>query len=515
MPGFRTLLALSLGIAAAPVQAQTPLASPSPEAGGRYGEAVSSLGDADGDGIRDVLIGAPGESVGGDPGAGRVYIVSGATLGVIRTFESPTPEASGAFGFAVGSAGDLNGDGFTDAIIGAPGETAMGLSRGGRAYVLSGADGSVLLDPVPPRVWENGEYGYSVARMGDTNGDGTNDYIIGAPGSRGSVVTPTAPDAGAHFIVSGSTGEFLLQSFSLRQDGGRDGAQVRGGDFDGDGLSGTLVSRPLQENGQVSQRFNQTNAGVLSAPEPFSGFGRTLDVIGGRDGTGRADFVVGASEGALIYDGTDQNLLLTITSPDGPGDDFGFSVAGAGNVDETGVADLIVGAPLASPGGVSASGRVFIHSGDDGALLFSLTSPNRVLNGRFGHAVALVGDVDDDNTADQLIGAPGETVGGATGAGRAYLLLSSTVVTSEPLAPETWEITASPNPVTGVLRVRVSGASPEATAVVFDALGREVARGSVRRSLVSFDASEWAPGVYSVRVADGGRASTATITVAR
>ncbi|MEM1056820.1 MAG: FG-GAP-like repeat-containing protein [Bacteroidota bacterium] len=510
MPGLRAAaLALLASVSLSP-RAQTALTSPSPEAGGAFGYSVAGIGDVDGDGVRDVLVGAPGESHDAVVGAGRVYIMSGATQASIRTLTSPTPIADGAFGFAVDAAGDLNSDGTPDVLVGAPGESDGGLARAGKAYVLSGSNGAVIRTFSALDLWEDAQLGYDVARVGDQNGDGTNDHIVGAPGSQGFQDNPRGVDAGAAYVFNGASASVLAVTYAGGS-GRRLGTSVGGGDFDANTLSGYVVGSPLNGAGTVTQTTDARSLTVYRAPDGVARFGQSLDVIGDRDNMSMADVVIGSEDGVFVYAGSDGGLLVSLVSPDGPGDGFGFAVSGAGNVDEEGAGDLIVGAHLAPRGATPEAGRVFLFTGDDGDLLYSLTSPNPVEGGHFGHAVALAGEIDDDNTADQIVGAPGEDVDGQSDAGRAYLLLSATVVANEEAPGEVLALTSSPNPARSTLRL---GTGAGGTLTVVDALGREVHRAETRGE-ITLDVSEWAPGAYHVRLATEAGTVARSVTIVR
>ena len=149
-----------------------------------FGFSVSSAGDVDGDGIDDFIFGAPSDDNNGF-GSGIARVRSGGNRTILYNFEG---DSSGeAFGASVSSAGDVNGDGTPDLIVGAPAfndENAHGSAR-----VFSGSDGSVLYNFEGDRKEE--EFGRSVSGVGDVNGDGIDDFIIGAPngGASGSSIT--------------------------------------------------------------------------------------------------------------------------------------------------------------------------------------------------------------------------------------------------------------------------------------------------------------------------------------
>lgn len=167
-----------------------------------FGRAVAGAGDVDGDGARDVLIGAPYTSqiapVPLPVGAAYVYRTDGT---VIWTFYGETP--GDYFGNSVANAGDVNADGHPDILVGAWLADVNSMPDAGAAYVYSGADGSLLYKFV-------GEgpshcFGYSVRGLGDIDADGYDDFIIGA--HRADLNGTT--DGGAVYVYSGRLGNYL------------------------------------------------------------------------------------------------------------------------------------------------------------------------------------------------------------------------------------------------------------------------------------------------------------------
>jgi hypothetical protein len=153
------------------------LSSLEPRTQGHFGYQVGALGDADGDGMPDLAVGAPGEGT-----SGRVYVFSGATSDTLYTLVHPTGSTQAAFGFAVVGAGDVDGDGRGDVIVGveADGPPNAPTDLSGRAYVFSGADGVLGATLLSPNAESGGHFGNAVAALGDVDGDGRADVIVGA-----------------------------------------------------------------------------------------------------------------------------------------------------------------------------------------------------------------------------------------------------------------------------------------------------------------------------------------------
>src|SRR5262245_49467194 len=166
--------------------------------------AVTSVGDIDLDGKADLALGAPGENL----ARGRVTLVSGATHATLFSVAGTLPGER--FGAAVAPAGDVNGDGRLDVLVGAPGSTLMT----GSARVLSGVDGSVLRTLTGTGLGSH--FGAAVAGAGDSNGDGKADLLVGAPdyasgtGSGNGQVTLWSGSSGTQlYVATGSSGDHL------------------------------------------------------------------------------------------------------------------------------------------------------------------------------------------------------------------------------------------------------------------------------------------------------------------
>ncbi|MFO0875297.1 MAG: FG-GAP-like repeat-containing protein [Phycisphaerales bacterium] len=320
--------------------------------------------------------------------ASRAWISCAAALAVVSiaaadtvTLVSINEETSGFFGASVAGIPDIDGDGHDDVIVGASDENGGGVSDAGRVYIWSGATGELIRAHSSPNDTIDGQYGFAVAGFPDLDGDGRGDYAVGAPGELSG--------RGRVYVYSGATG-----------------AQIR------------LHGSP---NDEIGGHFGRAIAG-------------TPDLTGG----GRGDYVVGAPDengGAghvYVYSGQTGALVRFHNSPNAEASGlFGFAVGAVPDANGDGKAEYIVGAPQEDPGAApSNSGRAYVYSGGNGALLFTLASSNAESQGQFGYAVAGTPDLGGNGSGDLIVGAPFESTmhDGQTynDAGRAYVFSGTT-----------------------------------------------------------------------------------------
>ncbi|HZL98743.1 MAG TPA: integrin alpha [Planctomycetota bacterium] len=391
---------LGFGLAAAPIH-EVGVAEPPVLAGV---QDIDVLPDLDGDGIADSVIGAPGsDQLSGN--LGRVRVHSGADGALLAEHLGAS---GGWLGWSVTAAGDLDGDGVHDYAAGAPRHPG-GFNGPGRVDAWSGADGSLLLGLIGPS--PNSRFGWCIDGVGDVNGDGFDDLVVGSPGegsSQGAVRVYSGADGGILHHLPGSAALARL------------GETVAGvGDADADGVPDFAAAAPgtavggLPGAGEVFVWSGATGAVLLlfQGTHNSEALTREIEGVGDFDGDGHDDFAFGDttvdSKDALlgialmdaglfeIRSGKDGHRLLKRYGTQAHGH-LGRDVAALGDLDGDGFPDVAVGEP-----GFGTSGRVQIVGGPQGRLLLDARSPN---HRDVGRVVSGGADLDGDGRGDLLLG---------------------------------------------------------------------------------------------------------------
>ena len=352
---------------------------------------VSVAGDLDGDGVDDLLVGAWGVDEGAVNGGGTYVVLgpitsSGSLSGAhaLVTSDDATSELGR---FDAGVVGDFDGDGVADLLVGAPRRDEPARDHGAAFVFLGPVSGT--LDPADAGVIVVGgaQSDYAGGALGppaDVTGDGLADLLVGLPGAdavwvfAGPVTVADPEAADAHAVLSGGAGSYF-------------GGRVTAADLDGDGVEDVVVGAKYDDAGA-------TNAGAVMG---------LLGPISGALSASAAAFVV-EETGSTRYLGSNRSGLAT------------------GDQDGDGIADLLLGSPSDSEGGSSAGSARLFFGPVSGTVRFDRadrTVLGSAANESLGTGAAL-GDLDGDGVIDLVAGADGDARGGAR-AGAALVLFGS------------------------------------------------------------------------------------------
>lgn len=381
-----------------------------------FGSSIASVGDLDGNGIDDIAVGARRDDDGG-PDRGAVWILfmeSGGAIGGVQKISSTSGgfigsiDDEGEFGWSLAPLGDLNGDGHPDLAVGAPFDDD-GATWSGAVWILFlDADGTVKFHRKISATHGGftgsldmlDQFGYSVARVGDLDGDGVVDLAVGARHD---------------------------------DDGGKDRGAV------------WLLNLRVDGSVKTHAKISSTAGGLSAAIDNDDRFGESVTSLGDLDGDGVVDLAVGAIEdddggsnvGAvwilfLAGDGTVKGHAKIgavgsgLTGLLDPEDMFGRSVARLPDVNGDGIQDLAIGAPWDDDGGNKYGAIWIVFLAPDGGVVghskVSATTAAlaSLLDGTdyFGQSCAASPDFFGDNMGDLLVGAPIDDAG----IGAAYVL---------------------------------------------------------------------------------------------
>lgn len=381
--GHLLLLPAPLILSTASVSAQELLYNV--EFGGEGSVHVAAAGDVNADGYADLLV-----------SYNQPTVYSGFDGSILYAFVDGSATVRPLDG-----AGDVNADGFDDIVIGHSQDSTHGIGAG-RARVYSGMDGSVLYtwygDPVA------GYFGECVSRAGDVDGDGYDDVIVGAPEWNGPGNGYARVFSGIDGSVLYTWyGDSPLDSFGICVAGGGD----IDGDGYADLIVGAMGDDDNGPSTGSVRVFSGVDGSTLFTIHGYAGsiwFGRSLANANDVNADGFSDFIVGWGGGAQVFTGPDGSLLYAEYEADWGGD-FGHCVGGAGDVNGDGYADFIVSANEDRINGLG-SGTARVFSGEDGSLLHAWHGKN-VFSDSFSYRVSGAGDVDADGYEDVIVGSYG------------------------------------------------------------------------------------------------------------
>ncbi len=404
------------------------------ETGGEYAYDVALDGDFNNDGYSDLMIGSPRNSVAVDR-EGIVEVFYGGPSGPSASYgwRYAGGVKAASFGASVASAGDVNGDGYDDAVIGAYRfENADETPSEGALYLFYGS--AAGLSDCPDWMVDGGgkdsRLGYAVQSAGDVNGDGYADVIAGAPWHLHAF-----DNEGAAYVYYGSA-EGLSASPDWVTYGGQIaasyGTDISGvGDVNGDGFDDVLVGAPGYEadNEQTGAAFlfygsedglDLTAAEILLLETPDARFGEAVSGAGDVNGDGYADIVIGApgystidglSVGAvLIYFGSEEGLADVADIQKTGDQEFAFlgnAVGSAGDANQDDFDDVVF-ASYSYTDDQPDEGIVFVGLGSASAFQMPLgwSATGDKAEASFGFSVSAAGDVNGDGWVDLVVGAP-------------------------------------------------------------------------------------------------------------
>ena len=363
--------------------------------------AVSGAGDSNHDGYADMLVGAAGTGSGAND-AGEVYLVRGPLsgdlyfVGAHATLSGLT--ANDMVGASVAQAGDVDGDASADFLVGSPGWGTSFAGRGAAYLITEPPSGESSIETAGVRLYGesiNDTAGWAVSSAGDTNGDGLNDLIIGAP-----YESSLRSQNGAAYVVMGPcTASGNLGTLGTKLQGPSDDSQAgyavaSAGDFNGDGLGDVIIGARSDDTGGSAsgtafvvfgpfiEGYSLDNADLRATGEDRQDFaGTSVAGAGDIDGDGKDDVLVGApghdfsgeSDGAVYLLLGNQTGTMGLNTAQASfmgeqvGQQAGSSVTGAGDLNGDGATDLAFGAWYYQGDGVTNGTAYVFHGPGDGS----------------------------------------------------------------------------------------------------------------------------------------------------
>jgi FG-GAP-like repeat/Secretion system C-terminal sorting domain/FG-GAP repeat len=408
------------------------------QAQAQMGFSVACAGDVNADGFSDVIVGAwlfdnP------EVNEGAAFVYHGSATGISSTIATTLDanQSASNFGIAVAGAGDVNGDGYSDVIVGAE-DYDSGQTDEGVVFIYHGSAAGINNVAVTMAESDQGfsQFGFSVATAGDVNGDGYSDVIVGA-----YTFDNVEINEGVAFVYHGSgsgvssTAAAILEPNLVNVQFGVSVACA--GDINGDGYSDVIVGAQTYDNVQTDEGaayvyfgsgtgINTVAAAVLESNQANAQMGRGVAGAGDVNGDGYSDVIAGASQydnaesnegSAFVYHGSAAGMNTTATAMveiNQANTRMGYSVSSAGDVNADGYIDVIVGAFMYDNGQAN-EGAAFIYHGSAtgiGTTAAAIIEGNQA-DAAMGFTVALAGDVNGDGYSDVLVAAPGYSNGQA------------------------------------------------------------------------------------------------------
>jgi hypothetical protein len=422
----------------------------SDQEGAAFGVSVYGAGDVNGDGYGDVIVGA--ELYDNDQvNEGRAFVYHGSASGLETTpaWTVGGDQSNSEFGWSVATAGDVNGDGYDDVIVGATAYDGD-LTNEGAAYVYMGSPSGLATTPVWTAEGDQADayFGFRVRTAGDVNGDGYDDVIVGAYLYDGSGGNPgDRPDRGRAYVWLGSASGLQTGPadwfYEAVQPRARLGAGVgTAGDINGDGYDDVVVGAPLYDNGQADEGrlfvFYGSATGLGDTPTELeidvadARLGYTVGTAGDVDNDGYDDIIAGAFRysngesgegGVFVFLGSSSGIATTPAwsfESDQADAQLGIADESAGDTDGDGYDDIVVGANQYDTDRTdSGHAWLFLGSASGPEATPAWTGVLHHSRASYGQRLSSAGDVNNDGLADVIIGSP-NYYNGEFEEGRAY-----------------------------------------------------------------------------------------------
>jgi len=369
---------------------------------GSFGFVGANIGDVTGDGIADFVIGAP-QDQGSAFFGGRAYVYSGSDGSLLNIV------GGGLFDFmgsAAAGLGDVNGDGVPDYAVGAPGLPPQFGAWPGRVLVISGADHTLIHETTSD---PGDNYGFELSDVADVDGDGAADLLVGAPFD-----DDAGTDSGRAFLLSGATGAEIWHRDGQNAGDAFGGSLAGLPDLTGDGVSEVVAGafNAGSSQGGNAQLLSGAGGASLHTFTPLASavqFGQFFaEDAGDVDADGTDDIYVGDYADNFAGPLTGRAYLYSgatlepIRVLDGEHVDDGFGIGrGAGDVNADGHADQFLAA-FRSDDGAPNAGKAYLFSGRDGGVIRTFT-PTGADNARLGFDALPLGDVNGDGIQDYLL----------------------------------------------------------------------------------------------------------------
>lgn len=397
--------------------------------GGSFGNSGATAGDVNGDGYSDVVVGGHGlfqDGVAYYPGEAYVFLGSASGLATTYAWFKAGANDWARYGYDVKTAGDVNGDGYSDVIV-ASNKLSNGQTEEGGAYVYLGSS-SGLVTTTQWTAETNQAYANlpTVSTAGDVNGDGYSDIIIGS----NQYDNGSSNEGQARVYYGSSSGVVATQAWSWEANS-NDAFAARSvsnaGDVNGDGYGDVIIS-------SSAHVFHGSASGLSTTANWTAPSGGGVVAFGGdANGDGYADVLVGSpwidngqnDEGVVVlYSGSSSGLATTSTwsaetnqgnagEDDNVGQYWHLGLGTAGDVNGDGLSDIVWGAAKFDNGNTD-NGKAWLHYGQ---ATIPTTTAGWTSNGGGGMSVNVAGDVNGDGYADALL----QDYGAASGAGAAYV----------------------------------------------------------------------------------------------